>query len=113
MMNREKWKQLLPVIQSFVDGKPIQCRRYSGHWEDTDSMYSVLHSEYRIRPDNIVDGTWSIKYIYQKPGFPSAAVMEGIAMWSGTNLDTPEWPKDYGYAYDAESETFTPNEESK
>jgi hypothetical protein len=30
MTNREKWAKILPIIQAFVDGKPIQCKIMEG-----------------------------------------------------------------------------------
>lgn len=109
--NREQWKQVLPIIQALVDGKKIQQLGYDKRWKDTDSMYSVLHSigSYRIKPESIVEGQWSIEYSYTTPGNVSGPVATGILRWGGSNQDNPPWPKDNGYELDFSTEVFVPS----
>lgn len=55
-MNRNQAKELLPFIQAFVEGKPIQYRMKdikSAKWNDIDKNYHEFspHSfQYRIKP---------------------------------------------------------------
>ena len=54
-MNRERAKELLPIIQAFVDGKTIQYLDIDGSWYDLDEPnweYSVNNKvRYRIKPE--------------------------------------------------------------
>ena len=47
-MTRERAKELLPVIQAFIDGKTIQARNQGGDWFDCDYCGSV---EWRVKPE--------------------------------------------------------------
>jgi hypothetical protein len=48
---RSDWAALLPTLQAFIAGEPIQRMGYGGRWEDADQMYSVLQgAKYRIKP---------------------------------------------------------------
>lgn len=51
-MTREEAKELLPIIQAFVDGKTIEARTNSiSKWiETTTPKFDLLH-EYRIKPE--------------------------------------------------------------
>lgn len=51
-MTREQAKELLPIIQAFVDGKTIEARTNSiSRWiETTTPKFDLLH-EYRIKPE--------------------------------------------------------------
>lgn len=54
MTEREKAKELLPIIQAWTEGKKIQCKSCSGKWidikenEGLNFVYSP--SDYRIKP---------------------------------------------------------------
>ena len=50
-MNRERAKELLPVIQAFADGKDIQRfdKSIINNWFDVDNVTGV--GEYRIKPE--------------------------------------------------------------
>lgn len=51
-MNRQQAKELLPIIQAFVDGKQIQFLRIE--WEDIDKLTDDLFINpelYRIKPE--------------------------------------------------------------
>lgn len=53
-MDREKAKELLPIIQAFVDGKQIQWKNYYHEWRDIDEgegLNITLSSDYRIKPE--------------------------------------------------------------
>ena len=49
-MNRERAKQLLPIIQAFADGKTIEYKA-AGTWHalNDDPLFSF--AEYRIKPE--------------------------------------------------------------
>ena len=51
-MTRKEAKELLPIIQAFVDGKTIEARTNSiSKWiETTTPKFDLLH-EYRIKPE--------------------------------------------------------------
>lgn len=89
---RETWKEFLPIIQSFVDGKEIQRLDYDNRWKDTDELHSLLSSrKYRLKPVNLVSGTWSI--MFRQADKHNGIRVSGTMFWEGTNLDNPPWPK--------------------
>ena len=58
-MNRQQAKELLPIIQAFIDGKEIQYRtneieEWDGFedWEIAHNpTFDTIHYEYRIKPE--------------------------------------------------------------
>ena len=53
-MDRNQAKQLLPVIQAYIDGKPIQSRCIKGEkslWYDEEDPSFDDDFEYRIKPE--------------------------------------------------------------
>ena len=50
-MTREEAKELLPVIQAYVEGKTIQLLRPEGFWEDYDNPSFYVGDKYRIKPE--------------------------------------------------------------
>lgn len=106
--NRDTWKELLPIIQAFVDGKKIQKLDYDNRWKDTEDLHSLLGSKkHRLKPDNIVGGTWSIKF--RQVDATNGIRISGTMFWVGTNMDSPPWPKASNFLqYESES-VFTPD----
>ena len=50
-MNQERARELLPIIQAFADGKPIQVVGPNGAWEDiTEPRFNVAPEYYRVKP---------------------------------------------------------------
>ena len=60
-MNRERAKELLPIIEAFADGKEIECRAVRDdlvdEWvnldDDEDDLLCLDECEYRIKPKPI------------------------------------------------------------
>jgi hypothetical protein len=56
-MDREKAKQLLPIIQAYAEGKTIQLKRLDGTWVDFEPEISkdiginFENGEHRIKPE--------------------------------------------------------------
>ena len=50
-MTREEAKELLPIIQAFVEGKAIQYKTKYVDWIETDCPTWVKQSQYRIKPE--------------------------------------------------------------
>ena len=55
-MNREKAKELLPIIQAFAKNRPIERREIGAtNWADTNELCLQLYEEkkieYRIKPE--------------------------------------------------------------
>jgi len=54
-MNRERAKELLPVIQAYAEGKTVQAKykNREDDWDDqsSPSFYSEGSLEYRIKPE--------------------------------------------------------------
>jgi hypothetical protein len=52
-MNRQEAKELLPVIQAFVEGKTIEVRVGNDSWVKTDEVYGGRNNDYdyRIKPE--------------------------------------------------------------
>jgi hypothetical protein len=92
--NREKWAKIVPVLQAYVDGKDVQLRDYNGRWKDAEGMYSLLHREYRVKPD--VDprlGTWHTKVAYLTGAEPEVVRGAGVLEWKGREDEDPPWPR--------------------
>ena len=53
-MTREEAKELLPIIQAFIEGKQIQWLNDSNIWVDADNRglsFNNSQSRYRIKPE--------------------------------------------------------------
>lgn len=63
-MNRERAKELLPVIQAFIDGKQIQCRgkgaNHTTEWINLDAPNWDYRSEYRVAPEVVKVGCYAV-----------------------------------------------------
>ena len=53
-MTREEAKELLPIIQAFVEGKTIECKCKSlfGSWAEANCPSWSVNLEYRIKPES-------------------------------------------------------------
>lgn len=54
MNNREYYKELLPIIQAFAEGKVIQFRCKTGEWLDiinNEFDFILSPDDYRIKPE--------------------------------------------------------------
>lgn len=51
-MTREEAKELVPIIQAFIEGKIIQYKNDRGVWVETDCPVWAKHTEYRIKPES-------------------------------------------------------------
>ena len=49
-MDREKAKELLPIIQAFAEGKKIETRYDIYDWTETEVLQLESKNEYRIKP---------------------------------------------------------------
>ena len=50
-MNRERAKELLPIIQAFVDGKKIEYSNDGEEWSETETPTWDTDLVYRIKPE--------------------------------------------------------------
>ena len=54
-MTREEGKELLPIIQAWIEGKEIQFKTRSGKWVDIEEneglSFVYPSSDYRIKPE--------------------------------------------------------------
>ena len=50
-MTREEAKELLPIIQAFVEGKTIEYREYDGEWKEAHTPTWSSRLFYRIKPE--------------------------------------------------------------
>ena len=76
-MNRERAKQLLPMIQAFADGKEIQGRSVNfPEWGSVASQTTFFDSfEYRIKPEPRewwIDLPERLVYEQANPPYPNA-----------------------------------------
>lgn len=110
MTSREKWKEILPVLQAFVEGKQVQCKGYDHRWKDTDTMYSLLHNQYRIKPEHVTNGVWTVKFTERVHGSVNGPTAEGEWMWEGNSDDTPPWPIRNEITILKDTEKFTSKE---
>lgn len=51
-INRDRVRELLPVLTAFVNGEPIQMRNLHGKWVDLDEdvVSPEADIEYRVKP---------------------------------------------------------------
>jgi len=47
--NRKRLKQLLPLIQEYVNGKTIEYNNGSGRWIEAENCKFNSHGEYRLK----------------------------------------------------------------
>lgn len=51
-MTREQAKELLPIIQAFVDGKTIEFKNRYGNWVNCgNALTPGFHEDFRIKPE--------------------------------------------------------------
>ena len=50
-MTREEAKELMPIIQAFVEGKTIEYRGFGGEWKAAHTPTWSSHLFYRIKPE--------------------------------------------------------------
>ena len=50
-MTREEAKELMPIIQAFVEGKTIEYRGLGGEWKAAHTPTWSSHLFYRIKPE--------------------------------------------------------------
>lgn len=50
-MNRERAKELLPIIKAYIDGSKIQTQNAVATWMDIDTPSFTDHKNYRIKPE--------------------------------------------------------------
>jgi len=75
-MNRDRAKQLLPVITAFAEGKVIQTRIVpDSDWHDLDNVLWHDEREYRIKPER--RKVWVV--FYQNDWIPLAFNTRGYA----------------------------------
>ena len=51
-MTREEAKELMPIIQAFVEGKTIEYREYDGEWKEAHTPTWSSRLFYRIKPES-------------------------------------------------------------
>ena len=80
MNNREYYKELLPIIQAFADGRVIQFRCKTGEWLDiinNEFDFILSPDDYRIKPEpkyrpfNTVEECWNEMLKHEPFGFLS------------------------------------------
>lgn len=84
-MNRSEAKDLLPIIQGYVDGKKIEKRpkgRYDVEWQETDLPAFNAHTcDYRIKPEpkyrpfKDAEECWQEMLKHQPLGWVKSALM--------------------------------------
>ena len=50
-MTREEAKKLMPIIQAFAEGKPIEFRELGGDWKEAPTPTWSSRLFYRIKPE--------------------------------------------------------------
>lgn len=78
-MNRERLKELLPIMQAYADGKEIQFLNFGNQWCDCGATNPRWADgvEYRVKPEPINVKLWGI---YNGDGglFYSSLKEEGV-----------------------------------
>ena len=112
--SRKQWAELLPLLQAFVAGEPMQKMDFGGRWVDTDEMNDLLYrgDKYRLKPDQSRMGAWTRHFTLIQPGSVAGAVGTGTLRWEGADTDAPKWPTVHGMTFTSDP-LFTPNEDLK
>ena len=51
-MNRQQAKDMLPIIQAFAEGKPIEFKNHNGEWEESKQLvFNIPIEDYRVKPE--------------------------------------------------------------
>lgn len=51
-MNRQEAKELLPIIQAFAEGRPVEFKNYEGEWMKGEYLaFNKPNKDYRIKPE--------------------------------------------------------------
>lgn len=82
-MTPERAKELLPVIQAFAEGKPVQYKN-DGEWKDVNPKYGLAwfdNCDYRVKPK---EETW---YYNVYRGLCAAAVDRAHISLAGAKSD--------------------------
>ena len=85
-MNRERAKELLPIIQAFAEGKAVQSRwlasqeQISNEWLDVKTLGNFGALEYRIKPEPRefwIDPKWiDSNFIFEQAMRPNFRVIK-------------------------------------
>ena len=72
-MNRERCKELLPIIQAFAEGKTVQFQQIgmTGWMDDGDDVSFEISGEYRIKPEA------RVVFLYDSKGDPTDVWLGG------------------------------------
>jgi hypothetical protein len=96
---REKWAELFPIVQAFVEGKQIQRTTYhdKNKWIDTNQLHSMLSCDIKYRVKPAVKGTWVMRFEMECDqealGTISKAGTEDVEPnWPGTISGMQLWP---------------------
>lgn len=113
-MNREQAKELLPIIQAFAEGRPIEFKDSYEKWVESDLMaFDLSPKNYRIkrepkyRPFANVEECWQEMQKHQPFGWVKAS--HGQFLITGLRKDgvafgiNDNW---HGYDYIFKSYTF-------
>ena len=74
-MTREEAKELMPIIQAFVEGKTIEYREYDGEWKEahtptwSSSLFYRIKPEQKYRPFNTQEECWNEMMKHQPFGW--------------------------------------------
>ena len=104
-MTRKEIKDLLPIMQAYVEGKTIQYRVYK-EWEDIDNpSFNDLPSEYRIKPESTYrpfkdkEECWNEMLKHQPFGWVKNGAAQYInALSIGDDKNFSDWFKLYIFA---------------
>lgn len=109
---RDDWAKLLPLIQAFVAGEPVQRMGFRGRWNDATELHSLLAGgRYRLKPAEMREGVWTRNYSIRQLGNIDGATGDGTFTWEGNDTDTPQWPSIPGLTYTSEP-VFAPKEQT-
>ena len=88
-MNRNQAKELLPIIQAYVEGKTIQSRCVKGDkslWYDDEDPSFDDDFEYRIKPEpnyrpfKDAEECWAEMYKHEPFGWVKSTLFKGLAL---------------------------------
>ena len=110
--DRTTWSTLLPIVQAFVEGKPVERLGYDGRYTRITVLYDLLSATHRLATGDSKPGIWSVHYEDRGQDALGAPVKNGIASWVGSSNDSPPWRRhrqgvNGNETYDMTTEVFS------
>ena len=96
-MTREEAKELLPIMQAFVEGKTIEYRGLGGEWKEAHTptwssrLFYRIKPESKYRPFKTKEECWEEMLKHQPFGWLKAKESKSVALIGNVYMDKEVW----------------------